>query len=421
MKIRTKRNGKIGINAKNYLTVGPGDYPCRDNLYLIVAPSGGRRWLFRYQRKAIKDSMGLGSARDVTFGDAKKKALDHRRTLANGGDPKEVRDQARRAEACPLFGPYATAWRETYEKGLKHLSSRNKLKHQIDVHCKPLHRMRMDEITTDQIIKLVLGPTRHKVETTRDVRQRLQKIFKVAIGDELRRDNPADYERRIEPKMGKAPKRGRVRGHHKAMSHQDVPAFMHKLSTIADQSARAIEITALTVARTHEIQNMRWSQLDLDRGQWDIIGAGVETAAPGETEGGTGTKNSYDRRTPLPRQALAILREMYEKRINDYVFPGRDLDGQMSNNTMLKALKEISGDPTLTVHGLRGTFRTWAQDETDFEEEIVEHCMHHITGDDAEKAYKHGQALRKRRIVLQAWADFATKPPAKLIATARAA
>jgi integrase len=421
MKIRTKQNGKIGINAKNYLTVGPGDYPCGDNLYLIVAPSGGRRWLFRYQRNAIKDSMGLGSARDVTFGDAKKKALDHRRTLANGGDPKEVRDQARRAEACPLFGPYATAWRETYEKGLKHLSSRNKLKHQIDVHCKPLHKMRMDEITTDQIIELVLGAIRHKVETTRDVRQRLQKIFKVAIGDELRRDNPADYETRIEPKMGKAPKRGRVRGHHKAMSHQDVPEFMHKLSTIADQSARAIEITALTVARTHEIQIMRWSQLDLDHGQWDIIGAGVETAAPGETEGETGTKNSYDRRTPLPRQALAILREMYEKRINDYVFPGRDLDGQMSNNTMLKALKGISGDPTLTVHGLRGTFRTWAQDETDFDEEIIEHCMHHIAGDDAEKAYRHGQALRKRRIVLQAWADFAIKPTAKLIATARAA
>jgi integrase len=421
MKIRTKRNGKIGINAKNYLTVGPGDYPCGDNLYLIVASSGGRRWLFRYQRKAIKDSMGLGSARDVPFGDAKKKALDHRRTLANGGDPKEVRDEARRAEACPLFGPYAAAWRATYEKSLKHISSRNKLKHQIDVHCKPLDKMRMDEITTDQIIKLVLDPIRHKVETCRDVRQRLQKIFKVAIGDGLRKDNPADYETRIEPKMGKAPKRGRVRGHHKALSYQDVPAFMQKLATVADQSARAVEITLLTVARTHEIQNMRWSQFDLDHGEWDITGAGVERAAPGETEGGTGTKNYHNKCTPLPRQALAILREMYEKRINDYVFPGRDLDGPISNNTMLKALKEISGDPTLTVHGLRGTFRTWAQDETDFEEEIIEHCMHHITGDDAEKAYKHGQALRKRRIVLQAWADFATKPPAKLIATARAA
>lgn len=421
MKIRTEQNAKISINAKNYLSVGPGEYACGENLYLIVAPSGGRRWLFRYQRKGIKDSMGLGPARDVTLGDARKKALDHRRTLANGGDPKEVRDEARRAEACPLFGPYATTWRETYEKSLKHISSRNKLKHQIDVHCEPLHKMRMDEITTEHIIKLVLDPIRQKVETCRDVRQRLQKIFKVAIGDGLRKDNPADYETRIEPRMGKAPKRGRVRGHHKAMSYQDVPAFMQTLATIDEQSARAIEITALTVARTHEIMNMRWSQFDLDHGLWDIIGAGVEMAAPGETEGGTGTKNYYNKRTPLSRQALAILRDMYERRINDYVFPGRDLEGPMSNNTMLKALKEISGDPTLTVHGLRGTFRTWAQEETDFEEEIVEHCMHHITGDDAEKAYKHGQALRKRRVVLQAWADFATEPRAKVITMNRVA
>jgi integrase len=84
----------------------------------------------------------------------------------------------------------------------------------------------------------------------------------------------------------------------------------------------------------------------------------------------------------------------------------------MSNNTMLKALKEISGDPPLTLHSLRGTLRSWAQVETDFEEEIVEHCMHHVTGDEAEKVYKPAQAVRKRRVVLQAWADFATKSPA---------
>jgi hypothetical protein len=45
--------------------------------------------------------------------------------------------------------------------------------------------------------------------------------------------------------------------------------------------------------------------------------------------------------------------------------------------------------------------------------EIVEHCLHHITGDDAEKAYKRGEALRKRRVVMQAFADFATRPPKK--------
>lgn len=53
---------------------------------------------------------------------------------------------------------------------------------------------------------------------------------------------------------------------------------------------------------------------------------------------------------------------------------------------MLKRLKDLSDDRTLTVHGLRGTFRTRGTGQTDFEEEIVEHCMYHITGGAAEKA-----------------------------------
>ncbi len=108
------------------------------------------------------------------------------------------------------------------------------------------------------------------------------------------------------------------------------------------------------------------------------------------------TKNERLKRTPLPRQTLAYLREAYESRVSDeFVFPGRNLAKPISNMTMLKHLKEITEDETLTVHGFRTTFRTWAQKETDFEEEIIEHCLHHITGDDAEKAYKRGD--RKKR------------------------
>jgi integrase len=183
---------------------------------------------------------------------------------------------------------------------------------------------------------------------------------------------------------------------------------MQKLAANSDQSARALEVAILTFARTIEVQNMRWSQLDLDSGLWDL--------------GTLDTKNERLKRTPLPRQTLGYLRETYESRVNDeFVFPGRSLAKPISNMTMLKHLKRITGDETLTVHGFRTTFRTWAQEETDFEEEIVEHCLHHITGDDAEKAYKRGEALRKRRIVMQAFADFATRPPKKNVTPMRAA
>jgi integrase len=205
---------------------------------------------------------------------------------------------------------------------------------------------------------------------------------------------PADWQTRLKPIMPKQKKRGKVRGSHKALPYEQLVALTQKLATIDDQSARALEITIITVSRTGWVQNLKWSQLDLQNGVWDLDDGD--------------TKNERLRRTPLPKQALAYLREAYESRVSEYVFPGRSLKKPISNMTMLKHLKEITGDPSLTVHGFRTTFRTWAQEETEFDRETVEHCMHHILGDEAEKAYKRGEALKKRRAVLQAFADFAT-------------
>jgi hypothetical protein len=82
---------KPEITAKNYLSVGPGEYPCGNNLYLIVTPSGGRRWAFRYQRNGIAKKIGLGSAKvaGLKLSEAKDKAIDALRLLAKGTDPRE--------------------------------------------------------------------------------------------------------------------------------------------------------------------------------------------------------------------------------------------------------------------------------------------------------------------------------------------
>jgi integrase len=399
------------ITAKNYLSVGPGEYPCGNNLYLIVTPSGGRRWAFRYQRNGIVKKMGFGSAKaaGLKLSEAKDKAIDALRLLAKGTDPREYRnDEKRRAQGSRPFGEFAEEWRQTYETGLKHKAARNKLKRIVQVICKPLHKLRLDEIETEHIIG-VLRKVWHQREISRDTRQRIKKILDAAIALDLRpKHNPADWDSRLRPIMPKQRKRGSIHGGHKAMDYHDLPAFMQRLAANSDQSARALEVTILTFARTIEVQNMRWSQLDLESGVWDL--------------GTLDTKNERRKRTPLPRQTFAYLREAYESRVSEeFVFPGRSLAKPISNMTMLKHLKQITGDETLTVHGFRTTLRTWAQEETDFEEEIVEHCLHHITGDDAEKAYKRGEALRKRRIVMQAFADFATRPPKNKVAPMRAA
>ena len=82
---------KPEITLRNYLTVGPGEYPCGNNLYLIVSPSGGRRWTFRYQRAGIVKKMGLGSAKankGLKPAEAKDKAIDQLRLIA-----KDIFDQ----------------------------------------------------------------------------------------------------------------------------------------------------------------------------------------------------------------------------------------------------------------------------------------------------------------------------------------
>jgi integrase len=402
---------KPQVTAKNYLAVGPGEYPCGNNLYLIVSPTGGRRWAFRYQRNGIVKKMGFGSAKEtgLKLSDARDKAIDALRLLAKGIDPKEHREEEkRRAGGSRMFGEFAEEWRQTYETGMRHKAARAKLKRIVQVICKPLHKHQLHEIETPHVVN-VLMTVWQQPDISRTARQIIKKILDAAIAHNLRpKENPADWSSRLQPIMPKQRRRGTVRGGHMAMDYKALPAFMQKLASTASQSARALEVTILTLARTAEVQNMRWSQLDLDAGIWDL--------------GVLGTKNERPKRTPLPRQTLVYLRKAYESRVNDeFVFPGRSLRQPMSNMTMLTYLKDLTGDPSLTVHGFRSTFRTWAQEETEFEEEIVEHCLHHITGDDAEKAYKRGEALKKRHVVMQAFADFATRPPKNNVASIKAA
>jgi hypothetical protein len=223
------RTEKPEITAKNYLSVGPGEYPCGNNLYLIVTPSGGRGWAFRYQRNGIVKKMGFGSAKEtgLKFSEAKDKAIDALRLLVKGTDPREHRDdEKRRIQGSRLFGAFAEEWRQTYESGLKHKAARNKHKRIVQAICKPLHKLRLDEIETEHVIA-VLRKVWHQREISRDTRQRIKKILDAAIALNLRpKHDPADWDSRLKPIMPKQRKCGTVRGGHKAVDYDDLPAFM---------------------------------------------------------------------------------------------------------------------------------------------------------------------------------------------------
>lgn len=72
--------------------------------------------------------------------------------------------------------------------------------------------------------------------------------------------------------------------------------------------------------------------------------------------------------------------------------------------TLSKLVKELGFDAD--VHGFRTSFRTWAQEQTNFPREVGEAALAHIVGDAAEQAYARSDLFDKRRKMMESWAAF---------------
>jgi integrase len=66
-----------------------------------------------------------------------------------------------------------------------------------------------------------------------------------------------------------------------------------------------------------------------------------------------------------------------------------------------------------TAHGFRSSFRDWAGDATSFPRDLAEQALAHAVGDATERAYRRGDALQKRRELMNAWAAFISEEPAE--------
>jgi len=60
------------------------------------------------------------------------------------------------------------------------------------------------------------------------------------------------------------------------------------------------------------------------------------------------------------------------------------------------------------MHGCGTSFRNWGADnkEHNFRRDVLEFCLSHRVGDEAELSYWHSEMIKRRREALQAWADF---------------
>lgn len=391
------------LSARSVLAAKTGLHCDGLGLYLRVDKAGSKRWIFLFQWRGKRSEMGLGSANTVGLAEARQHAADARKTVAAGINPIVSRKHDRREGV--KFGEFADQLIISLSPNWKNAKHLAQWKHSLEVDAKALRDLPLDQVTTDDVVAVLAAIWLTKPETASRCRGRIERVLDAARARGLRvGENPARWKGHLDNLLS-APKK-LTRGHHPAMAISNLHDFLAAVRMRKAVSARALELTILTALRTSEVTGARWQEFDLDAALWTVPASRM--------------KRKVEHRVPLSPPALAIL---VERRNAALAVTGKELDPTayvftnpggkpFSNMAMLMLLRRMNVSDVV-VHGFRSTFRDWAGEETDFAREITEQALSHQVGSNVERAYRRGDSLQKRRVLMDAWANFCT--PAKLL------
>ena len=396
MKLRRAHPDKALTAVRIRKVSEAGRYADGNGLYLIVDPSGARRWVLRTVVHGRRRDIGLGGLKLVSLAEARDLTAQYRRIARDGGDPLQERRKARRI--VPTFEVAARAVHEEHKatwRNAKHASQWiNTL---IEYAFPHIGARPVDQIDTPDLLKALTPIWLHKPETARRVRQRISTVLDWAKAAGHRSgDNPVAGVAKGLPKQ---PDRA---AHLAALPYVEVPAFILRLhsSDFTEMVRLAFEFLILTAARTSEVLEAKWDEIDLKSAVWTIPASRM--------------KAGREHRVPLAPTCTAILKHARELAPDgNYVFAARGNDRPLSNMAFLMALRRLKLD--VTAHGFRSAFRDWASERTNFSNEVCELALAHTVKNKVEAAYRRGDLLDKRRELMTTWAVFATSSGGKVV------
>ncbi len=379
----------------------PGRYPDGAGLSLVISSSAKRSWAYRYQLNGRAREMTLGDAATTSLAEARHHAADARRLIDGGVDPLELRREEQRAEppkAAVTFGEAARHYIAAHEVGWKNEKHRQQWRSTIATHCRIINDLPCDEVTTREVLEVLVPIWNSVPETASRLRGRIEQVLAYAAVQGWRSEeaaNPAQWRGRLQLAL---PSPGKVRRveHHAALPWKDMPAFYRDLAAREGMGAIALRFCVLTACRSGEARGATWAEIDLASALW-VVPAGRMKAGKAH-------------RVPLSGAAcvlLAPLAELLGADSKARVFPGRDNRAPLSDMSLTAVLRRM-GRGDLTAHGFRSTFRDWAAESTDTANHVVEQALAHVISNSVEAAYRRGDLFEKRRQLMTAWADFCT-------------
>ena len=358
-------------------------------LYLRVDPNGARFWVQRITIRGKRCELGLGSPPIVPLAEAREQAINNKRMTRLGGDPLRAK---RETSAVPTFAEAARKVHELHKPTWRNAKHAAQFISTLETYTFPrLGGLKIGEVTTSDVLGVLTPMWLEKPETARRVRQRIGMVMKWAIAKGWRQDNPAENVGTALPKQDRTPKRRKSLHYSKVA---DCIATVHQ-SNAWPATKLALEFLVLNAARSGEVRMAKWDEIDLNGPE------GPEWLIPASR-----MKMKRDHRVPLSKRAVDVLKEA--KCIGEetgFVFPSAR-NKPLSDMTLSKLVKELGFN--VDVHGFRTSFRTWAQEQTNFPREVAELAFAHVIKDKSEAAYARSDLFEKRAKMMNAWAQYMT-------------
>lgn len=365
----------------------PGLFADGDGLYLRIDQTGCRRWVFIYYRHKRRREMGLGPCGPVrvTLAQARQAAEAARRTLADGKDPIAERRAALAPAADHTFSGVASDLLDELEKGWRSPKQRPQWEASLKQHAPALWSADVSAIDTEAVLSALRPIWTKSPETATRIRARIERVLDAAKARGLREgENPARWRGHLDNLLSRT---RRKKGHHAAMPYGDVPDFLKALATRDSISAEALRFLIFTAARSGEVRGATWEEIQGDL--WVI---------PAER-----MKAEREHRVPLSPGAVAVLESVSPVLRQGLIFPGAK--GPLSDMALAMVMRKLDVKDA-TPHGFRSAFKDWAMDCTNFPDEVSEEALAHAVGSAVRRAYRRGEAIEKRRALMDAWSAF---------------
>lgn len=416
----TKAKELAAVEVKRL--VEPGFYAVGgvSGLYLTVNERSGRSWILRTKVGAKRKDIGLGGYPDVPLLQARERARDAKAKIAEGVDPVTEKRAARAALVAQQKAGM------TFQEAVETYLASNKLdaltneKHRaqwgstLRTYALPhIGNMRLADITTKDV-KAALDPIwTDKHETATRVRTRIETVLNWATASgHLIGENPARWKGNLSEMLPKF-KATEVKTNHPALPVNLISVWYSALSQRDGLAARALAFLTLCAARSGEVREALWSEIDLEQRIWIIPAARM--------------KARKEHRVPLSGPAMDLLSVLPRFAGSAHVFPSSH-GKAMSDMTLSAVMKRMHvdevgerragwNDPRLqrpaVPHGLRSTFRDWVAERTNYPSDMAEIALAHKVGNAVEQAYRRGDMIEKRRKMMEDWAGFVVAYNAK--------